>query len=220
MSIESVRLSSYLIFCCPLLLPSIFPSIRVFSKESAFHIRWPKYWSFCFSLSPSDEYSGLKSWMLYTEKLKVTMKYNLYCSLYSFSKYIKSLPNVPGTGSTLNIAPERKPRGPRMRHEIQVWEISEIWNPSQLNDFLNLAQIQTNLKIEVKHSKMLIPEAKTWKQALPFAGLILKKSILHTPTCGRCTVTFSCPTGFRLVKPPVKMQPKIQNSQKFSQNVS
>ena len=91
---------------------------------------------------------------------------------------------MPGTGSTLNIVPERKPRGAGVQHEIQVWEISEIWNPSRLNDFLNLAQIQTNLKIEVKHSKMLIPEAKTWKQALPFAGLILKKSTLHTPTCG------------------------------------
>ena len=91
---------------------------------------------------------------------------------------------MPGTGLTLNIVPERKPRGAGVQHEIQVWEISEIWNPSQLNDFLNLAQIQTNLKIEVKHSKTLIPEAKTWKQALPFAGLILKKSILHTPTCG------------------------------------
>ena len=52
--------SNHLILCCPLLLlPSIFPSIRVFSKESTLRIRWPKYWSFSFSLSPSDEYSGL-----------------------------------------------------------------------------------------------------------------------------------------------------------------
>ena len=54
--------SSHLTLCCPLLLlPSIFPSIRVFSNESALHIRWPKYWSFCFSISPSNEYSGLIS---------------------------------------------------------------------------------------------------------------------------------------------------------------
>ena len=54
--------SSYLIFCCPLLLlPSIFPSIKVFSKELDLHIRWPKYWSFSFSISPSNEYSGLIS---------------------------------------------------------------------------------------------------------------------------------------------------------------
>ena len=60
MSIESVMPSSHLIFCHPLLLlPSIFPSIRVFFKELALHIRWPKYWSFCFSISPSNEYSGL-----------------------------------------------------------------------------------------------------------------------------------------------------------------
>ena len=62
MSIESVIPSNHLILCCPLLLlPSIFPSIRVFSSESVLHIRWPKYWSFSFSISPSNEYSGLIS---------------------------------------------------------------------------------------------------------------------------------------------------------------
>ena len=62
MSIESVMPSNHLILCCPLLLlPSIFPSIRVFSNESALHIRWPKYWSFSFSISPSNEYLGLIS---------------------------------------------------------------------------------------------------------------------------------------------------------------
>ena len=60
MSIESVMLSNHLILCQPLLLlPSIFPSIRVFSNESVLRIRWPKYWSFSFSISPSNEYSGL-----------------------------------------------------------------------------------------------------------------------------------------------------------------
>ena len=60
LSIESLMPSNHLIPCCPpLLLPSIFPSIRVFSNESALHIRWPKYYSFSFSISPSDEYSGL-----------------------------------------------------------------------------------------------------------------------------------------------------------------
>ena len=60
MSIELVMSSNDLIFCRPL-LPSIFPSIRVFSNESFLCIRWPKYWSFSFSISPSDEYSGLIS---------------------------------------------------------------------------------------------------------------------------------------------------------------
>ena len=65
MSIESVMPSNHLIFCCPLLLPpSIFPSIRVFSNESALRIRWPKYWSFNFSISPSNEYSGLISFRM------------------------------------------------------------------------------------------------------------------------------------------------------------
>ena len=62
---ESVMLSYHLILCCPLLLlPSIFPSIRVFSNESVLHIRWPKYWSFSFSISPSNEYSGLMSFRI------------------------------------------------------------------------------------------------------------------------------------------------------------
>ena len=63
MSIESVRPSNHLVLCHPpLLLPSIFPSIRVFSNESALRIRWPKYWSF--SISPSNEYSGLISFRM------------------------------------------------------------------------------------------------------------------------------------------------------------
>ena len=65
MPIESVMLSNHLILCHPLLLlPSIFPSIRVFSNESVLHIRWPKYWSFSFRISPSNEYSGLISFRI------------------------------------------------------------------------------------------------------------------------------------------------------------
>ena len=61
MTIESVMPSNHLILCCLLLLPSIFPSIRVFSSESILCIRWPKYWSFSFSISPSNQHSGLIS---------------------------------------------------------------------------------------------------------------------------------------------------------------
>ena len=65
MSIESVLSSNHLILCHPLILPpSIFPSIRVFSNELAIHIRWPKCWSFSFSISPSNEYSGLISFRI------------------------------------------------------------------------------------------------------------------------------------------------------------
>ena len=65
MSIELVMPSNYLIFCHPLLLlPSIFPSIRVFSSKLVLHIRWPKYWSFSFSISPFNEYSGLISFRM------------------------------------------------------------------------------------------------------------------------------------------------------------
>ena len=71
MPIESVMLSNHLILCCPfLLLPSIFPSIRVFSNESSLCIRWQRYWSFSFSISPSNEYSGLISfWMNWLDLL-------------------------------------------------------------------------------------------------------------------------------------------------------
>ena len=65
MSIESVMLSNHLILCCSFFLsPSIYPSIRVFSSESALHIRWSKYWSFSFSISLSSEYSGLISFRM------------------------------------------------------------------------------------------------------------------------------------------------------------
>ena len=61
LSLESMMPSNHLIFCCPLLLPSIFPSIKVFSNESGLYIRWPQYGSFSFSISPSSGYSGLIS---------------------------------------------------------------------------------------------------------------------------------------------------------------
>ena len=64
MSIESVMPANHLILCRRLLLPSIFPSIRVFSNESILHIRWPKYWSFSFGIIPSNEYSGLFSFRI------------------------------------------------------------------------------------------------------------------------------------------------------------
>ena len=64
MFIESVMPSNHVILCCPLLLPSVFSSIRVFFKESVLHIRWPKDWSFSFSINPSKEYSGLISFKI------------------------------------------------------------------------------------------------------------------------------------------------------------
>ena len=74
-SIELVMSSNHLILCCPLLLPpSIFPSIRVFSNVSALRIRWPKYWSFSFSISPSNEYSGLISFRMWTGWISLQSK--------------------------------------------------------------------------------------------------------------------------------------------------
>ena len=94
-SIELVMSSNHLIFCCPLLLlPSVFPRITVFFSESALHIRWPKYWSFSFSISPSNEYSGLISFRMdwvdllaVQEMLKSLLQHNseasiLWCSAF------------------------------------------------------------------------------------------------------------------------------------------
>ena len=83
MSIESVIPSNHLILCRPLLLlPSIFPSLRVSSSESVLRIRWPKYWSFNFSISPSNEYSGL-----------ISFRMN-WLDLLAVQRTFKSLPNT------------------------------------------------------------------------------------------------------------------------------
>ena len=116
MSIKSVMPSNHLILCHPLLLPpSIFPSIRVFSNESALCIRWPKYWSFSFSISPSNEYSGLISFRVdWSDLLAVqgTLKSLLqnhiskasilWCSAFFIhfsSPRYKQTASAPGTGS-------------------------------------------------------------------------------------------------------------------------
>ena len=85
MSIESVMPSNHLILCCPLfLLPSIFPSIRVFSNESAFRIRWPKYWRFSFNISLSNEHPGLISFRMDS----VSVNFICYLSNLEFCLYI------------------------------------------------------------------------------------------------------------------------------------
>jgi len=87
-STESVVPSNHLILCHPLLLPSIFPSIRVFSNESVLRIRWPKYWSFSFSISPSNEYSELVYWKsnIYIPKF-MTHTY-VYTNIYEKSESV------------------------------------------------------------------------------------------------------------------------------------
>ena len=93
MSIKSVMPSNHLCFCCPLLLlPSIFPSIRVFSNESVLHIRWPEYWSFSFSISPSNEYSGLISFKMG------------WLDLFAVQRTFKSLLQHPSSKASIFLA--------------------------------------------------------------------------------------------------------------------
>ena len=96
MSIMLVMPSNRLILCRPLLLPpSIFPSIRVFSNESVLHITWPKYWSFSFSISPSDEYSGL---------------FIFLCNGLSQFWEFRAVAGVPGTGKITTHHPSPRPQ--------------------------------------------------------------------------------------------------------------
>ena len=114
MSIESVMPSNHLILCGPLLLlPSIFPSIRVFYNKSALHIRWPKYCSFSFSISPSNEYSGLISFRIYWFDLLAvqgTLKCLLqHCSLkasilWCSAIFMVQLSHPYMTGKTIALA--------------------------------------------------------------------------------------------------------------------
>ena len=111
--IESMMPSNHLILCCPLLLPSIFPSIGVFSNESAPHIWWPKYWAFSFSISPSNEYLGLISFRidwLNLHAIQGTMKslfqhHSLKASIFQPSAFFMvqlSHPNMT-TGKTIAL---------------------------------------------------------------------------------------------------------------------
>ena len=103
LSIESVMPSNRLILCHPLLLlPSIFPNIRVFSNELALHIRWPKYWSFSFSISPSNEYSGLIPFRIYWFDLfavqgilkSLLQHHNSKASLFRLSVFLMVQPSI------------------------------------------------------------------------------------------------------------------------------
>ena len=108
MSIESVIPSNHLILCWPLLLlPSVFPNIRVFSKESVLHVRWAKYWSFSFSISPSSEYSGLISfWIDWFDLLTVqgTLKSSPTLQLKSINSSLLSFLYSPTLISIHNYA--------------------------------------------------------------------------------------------------------------------
>ena len=113
MFIESVMPSNHLILCCPLFhLPLIFPSIRVFSNESALHIRWPKYWSFSFNISPSNEYSGLISFRMDrldllvfqgTQESSPTPQFKSINSLVLSSLYSPTLHPYMTTGKTIGL---------------------------------------------------------------------------------------------------------------------
>ena len=106
-SIESVMPSNHLILCRPLLLPSIFPSIRVFSNESVLQISWTKYWSFSFSISPSNEYSGLISFRIDRFDL-LAVQETLEYSTLQFKSISSSLLSILHSSTHTSIHDHRK----------------------------------------------------------------------------------------------------------------
>ena len=118
MSIKLVMSSNHLILCHPLLLPSIFPSITVFSNESVLHISWPKYWSFSFSISPSNEYSGL-----------ISFRFD-WCDLLAVQGTLKSLLLTPQFKSINSLAFS-------FLHSPSLTSIIDHWTNHSL-DYTNL----------------------------------------------------------------------------------
>ena len=117
-SIESVILSNHLTLCCPLLfLPSVFPSIRVFCNESVLNIRWPKYWSFSFSMSPSNEYLGLTAFRIDLFDLLVVQR-----TLKSLLQHHSSKASIIRL-STLGSAKRKNPLRP---HSLYLCCISQL----------------------------------------------------------------------------------------------
>ena len=155
-SIESVMPSNHLIFCHPLFLPpSVFPSIRVFSNESALRIRWPKYWSFNFNISPSKEYPGLISfrmdWLdLLADKgnLKSLLQNNsskasiLWCSAFFIVQL--STPYM-----TTVCLPEKSKNGQRSLAGYSPWDCKESDMTGQLNTYTHTHAHTTQPKTEM-----------------------------------------------------------------------
>ena len=133
MSIKLVMPSNHLIFCCLLLLPSIFPSIRVFSNELVLYIRWPKYWSFSFSISPSNEYSGLISFRIdWFDLLAVqgTLKQTkalIQCLRYFFREQEKLLPKFLLDNTSLPFS-----NPPIFHKTTSAKEIYDGWNQNNM----------------------------------------------------------------------------------------
>ena len=121
--------SNHLILCCPLLPPSIFPSIRVFSDESVLHIRWPKYWSSSFSISPSNDYSGLISFRmdwLYLLAVQETLKSLLQ---HHSSKASRHLLRV-GTGNTKVKKKQSSALGTTLGSQLELLGERDSQDPS------------------------------------------------------------------------------------------
>ena len=133
-SIESVMPSNHLILCPPLLLPpSVFPSIRVFTDESVLHIRWPKYWSFSFSISPSNEYSGLISTLILIEIKKKQSRVNVELDFLCLPVYYKGY---------RWLANWRETQGSGAQQLLSLWN----WGTSTFQACKCIYQLRTSLK--------------------------------------------------------------------------
>ena len=145
MSIESVMLFNHLILCCPLLLPSIFPSSKVFSSESAFLIRWPKYWSF--SINPSNEYSGLISFRIDWFGLPVVMRLSRVSFSTTFRKHVLYLLTI-WIGKTMSLTVYINSKSLQCTHETEVF-------------YVNYILIRRNKNYKQRESIFLWPKGRT-----------------------------------------------------------
>ena len=116
-SIELVMVSNHLILYLPLLLlPSVFPSIRVFSNKSALHVRWPKYWSFCFSISPCYEYSGLISFRIDSFDLPVVQG-----TLKSLLQHHNSKASILQCSASFMVQLSHQYMSPEKTRALTIW---------------------------------------------------------------------------------------------------
>ena len=184
MSTESVMPSNHLILCHPLLLlPSIFPSIRVFSNESALHIRWPKYWSFSFTISPSNEYSGLISFRIVTSSQFEGKSFSYYTTTLILplhapltAQLLRNPPAMQETWVRSLCWEDSLEKGKATHSSILVWRIP--WtihgvakSQTQLSDFhFSLSKLPCGIYDRLQHENHNI-DPTFWNNGMAISSI-------------------------------------------------
>ena len=181
-SIESVMPSNHLILCRPLLLqPSIFPSIRVFSNKSVLCMRWPKYWSFSFTISPSDEHSGLISFRMdWLDLLAVQGTLKSLLQHHSSKASILQDINVPGRRNSKQDAPRRGAHVQTFREKARQYGLARFRSPAGVPQGLGAVCLRA-------------PTLPLWALVSPFVKTSLGPRFRASTTQGSDHEPLSCP---------------------------